>query len=483
MLLFSTAAVYESARLFSLDSVEVWGHVRTGAWMLEHHAIPRSGIFSQYAHLAWNDSSWAFDLVVGILHWIFGLRAIPLLLMGLNTAVALAIFLLARSGRGAFWQAVALSAVAQYVIVGLQPLPYVLSICFFAVELQFLLKSRSSGSARQLYGLPMLFLLWANLHLQFVLGLMLLAVFVIALGIEPGLRMLNVSWLSQRIVPLPIGQVSGIAALSLLATCATPYGYRVLGSSFEALYGDVAFQHFSELTAMTFRRPQDYVLMLLVMMAFLALGRRRSLEVFELLLLVLGTGVAFRIQRDGWVVVLAAVGVLSSSSFLVRDGVERANKSVSRLTWSAAAGLTALVIAIAAIRVLDRNALMNLVARNFPVTACDFIASKRLPQPLFNEYSFGSFVTWYLPQYPVVVDSRVDLYGEKILAEYFDVVGGKERLEEHPMIARAGTLLLQRNSAIDKALRNLPGLRAQYQLAYSDDLADVFVPLKTDQNR
>jgi hypothetical protein len=106
-----------------------------------------------------------------------------------------------------------------------------------------------------------------------------------------------------------------------------------------------------------------------------------------------------------------------------------------------------------------------------------------LSPPLFNEYSFGSFLTWYLPEYPVAVDSRVELYGDVILAKYFDVVGGKERLDSDPMVARAGTLLLQRNSAMAKALTNLPALKAQYRLMYRDELADVFVPVAKDQER
>lgn len=444
--------------------------------MLEHHAIPRSGLFSQFPSLAWTDSSWIFDLGIGVLYRIFGLRAIPLLLMGLKTAVAVITFLPARSGRAGFWWAVLLSAIAQYVIVGLQPLPYVFSIIFFAIELRLLLESRHSGSVRELYWLPLLFLVWANLHVQFVLGLMLLAVFLIALALEQGLRMLNVSWLRPRLVPVPIRPVSGIAALSLLASCVTPYGYRVLAGSFEALYSEIAFQHFSEMTAMTFRRPQDYVLMLLVMGAFLGLGRRRAVEVFELLALVLGTVVAFRIQRDGWMAVVAAVGVLAAAPLLERQRNGQASATGFVWSWRAVALLTAAVLVAAGLRLPDRSALMKRVGQNFPVAACDFIASKRLAQPLFSEYAFGSFVIWRLPEYRVVVDSRVELYGEKILSEYFDIVGGKERLDDHPMIARAGTLLLERNSAIDKALRNLPGLRAQYQLAYSDEVADVFIP-------
>jgi hypothetical protein len=482
VLLFSAAALYESIHLSSLTSSDVWVHLRTGTWMLENHAIPRTGVFSQYSNLPWIDGTWGFDLLLGIAYRNFGLRAIPLLLMGLKAAVAVIIFVLARSRRAGFWQAVALSAIAEYVLSGIQPLPYVFSILLFALELQLLLRSRSSGSPRELYWLPALFLLWANLHVQFVLGVMLLAVFLTVQAIEHWLRKLRVSWLSPSKLLLNSKQVAGIAALCLLATCVTPYGYRPWGTLRDALYSDVAIHHFAEMSAMGFRRPEDYILMLLVMMAFVTLGRRRSVGLFQLFVLLAGTGIAFRIQRDGWIVVLAAVGVPLMSSFFERQRDEQRPDAASTWKWAVVV-LTVFVLVIAGLRLPDRNALMNRVRHNFPVVACDFIVSNGLPQPLFHEYSFGSFLTWYLAQYPVVVDSRVELYRDKILSEYFDVVGGKERLEDHPMIARAGTLLLQRNSAIDKALRNLPALRERYRLVYSDDLADIFIPQAQDSNR
>ena len=482
VLLFSVGAVYESAHLSSLNSPEVWVHLRTGVWMLENHAIARTGLFSQYPNLQWDDSTWFFDLLLGIAYRIFGLRAIPLLLMTLKVAVALATFWLARSGRVGFWQSVALSAVAQYVIVGLQPLPYVFSILFLAAELGLLSTSRISGSMRRLYWLPLLFIVWANLHAQVAVGLILLLLFVIALIIEDWLRTLGVAWLSSRISALPLRQVSAIAALSFLAIFATPSGYRLLGAFFRTYYGAVGFEHFAEMSAMGFRRPQDYVLMLLVMTAFLALGRRRSVELFELLVLLGGTVVAFRIQRDGWIVVLTAVAVLSRSPFL-KDDERESLRGGSAWQWRAVAAATAIVLAVGVLRLPDRNGLMNRIGENFPVKACDYIVTNKLPGPLFNEYSLGSFLTWYLPSYPVVVDSRVELYGDGVLSEYFDIVGGKERLDSHPMIARAATLLLERNSAIAKALTNLPALRAQYRLVYSDDLGDVFIPQRVNENQ
>jgi hypothetical protein len=124
---------------------------------------------------------------------------------------------------------------------------------------------------------------------------------------------------------------------------------------------------------------------------------------------------------------------------------------------------------------------MNRIGQNLPVKACEYIVSNKMPAPLFNEYSWGSFLIWYLPDYPVAVDSRMELYGDEVLTKYFDVVGGKERLDSDSMVTRAGTLLLERNSPMAKALRNLPALSSQYRLVYSDEMANVFVPASNER--
>jgi len=474
--LFSAAAVYEGVRLFALTTPEVWVHLRTGLWILQNHSIPHSGLFSQYSSLPWNDSSWAFDVLLGAAYRLFGLRAIPILLMMLKAALAVVTFLLARNQRAGFWSAVLLSAVAQYVISNLQPLPYVFSILFFAVELRLLLGSRKTGEVRKLFWLPVLFVFWANLHLQFVAGLLLLGLFVVSVLLEKALRDQGATWLSSRIFPLDLKQVGIVSLLSLLATFANPYTVHLLPAAFKVLYSPVAFEHFTEMSSMSFRHPQEFVLMLLVMAAFLALGSLRSLALFETAALLGGTLVAFRIERDAWLVVLPAIGVLSGGFQFLRTKSEspRSAPLAWERTW--AAGLTLAVVVIAAVSIPGSPMLMNKVSVYFPVKACDYIQANRLPPPLFNAYSWGSFLTWYLPQYPVVVDSRIELYGNDILSSYFDVVGGKELLESDPMVARAGTLLLERESAMAKALTNLPGLSAQYRLVYSDDIASVFVP-------
>ena len=225
---------------------------------------------------------------------------------------------------------------------------------------------------------------------------------------------------------------------------------------------------------MSFRQPQNYALMLLIMAAFLALGRRRSLRVFELLALTAATLLGFRIQREAWMAALLAVTILADA--IERMARDRESQEASRASWenAACAVILTAILLLAAFRLPHQDALRSRLSQTFPVKACDFIRDHGLPQPLFNEYSWGSFLTWYLPEYPVAIDGRPELYGDELTEGYFKVIAGGERLDAYPALGNAQTLLLPKQSGMVKALTTLPALSSQYRLAYSDDLAAVF---------
>lgn len=472
--LFSTAAVYEGVHVSAIANTEVWLHLRTGLWILENHSFPRNGLFSQYPDLPWMDSSWAFDVRLAVAYRIFSLMAIPLSLMVMKVALAVIAFLLARAGQAKFWAAVVLSGGAQFVLTELQPVPLTVSILFFGIELVILFHSRASGRVKILYWLVPLFIVWANMHLQFVTGLIVLGLFCLAIWVEEVLRRSRTDWVDAAIQPLPLSKAGAVAGLSLLGTFLTPYSYHLLPIAYRSLYSDIAFQYFAEMRAMSFRRPQDFALMLLVMVAFLALGRKRSVSVFELLLIG-GTLVAFRIQRDAWMAVLPAIAIAAGVFRRKEDEPDVAYARSFRWEWASVAIIVAVILAIAAIRMPRRDALMSRISAMFPVKACAYIAQNHLPAPMFNAYSWGGFLTWYLPDYPVAIDSRIDLYGDEILSRYFTVTSGGDRLDADPTLAAARTLLLERQSGMAKALTSLPALNAQYRLVYSDDQAAVFV--------
>ncbi len=71
----------------------------------------------------------------------------------------------------------------------------------------------------------------------------------------------------------------------------------------------------------------------------------------------------------------------------------------------------------------------------------------------------------------MVIDGRMDLYGEANNLPYFKLTEAEIPLESHPGFAQAQTFLLETKSPIAQALATLPGFR----VAYRDDLACVLV--------
>ncbi len=375
--------------------------------------------------------------------------------------------------RPSFWSALCFSAVAQYVIPLSQSLPYDLSIVFFGAVLLLLKQSRRAGTVRSLYWLPALFAVWANVHALFMAGLGLLALYFVSMWLEALLAKPAEGWLESQTRGPALKPVLVVLGSCLLVTCLNPYGYHLFSAAYRSLYSEAAFQYFAEMRAMSFRHTQHYALMLLVMAAFLALGRRRSLRIFELLVLIAGILVAFRIQRESWMAVLPAIAVLSGGFEVTSRKIEADIK----VRWERplVAGLVCAILAIAAFRLPHSEGLMSVVNQNFPTRACEFIRDNHLSPPIFNEYSWGSFLTWYLPEYPVAIDSRIELYGDEITESYFKVIAGGVRLDSNSSLAQAQTLLLQKQSGMVTALTTLPPLTSQYRLAYSDDVAAVFV--------
>jgi hypothetical protein len=185
--------------------------------------------------------------------------------------------------------------------------------------------------------------------------------------------------------------------------------------------------------------------------------------------------VGFRIQREAWMSALPAIAILADGFRFPGSTWEVGQEFKAWWEKPLCGVLVAGILIIAACRVPHQDSLKVRVGQSFPVKACDFIRDNHLPQPVFSEYSWGSFQTWYLPEYPVAIDSRVELYGDEITEGYFKVIAGGERIEAYPALASAKTLLLQKQSGMVKALTTLPALTSQYRLAYSDDIAAVFV--------
>jgi len=501
--LFSTAAVVEGLRCSSLSSLansDTWWHLSSGLWILQSHALPQSGLFSQSADAHWIATSWLYDLKLAIWYKMIGLASIPVFLMFFKAFVAIVTFLLAGGWRGNFWPALALSAIAQYILGGVQPGPAYCSVVFFGIELLILSESRRGRRGRLLFWLIPIFLVWANVHVQFVYGVVTLILFLAAEVLERA---------TSAKASHPTGEIASLslaAGLSVVATFVTPYFYHPYGVFFSSAFS-AAKAYLPDFLAPRFRQPQDYALLLLSMAAFLALGLRRSRDPFQIVLLAGSAALSFYSQRDTWLVTLAAVAVIGeagagtgeaaagigeaapgaeSSAPLGRTSLaQRFSAGESRKDDSSPGGTTrpslrnrglllaaavsvAILIAVAGIP-RSRDVLLAKAGRGYPVAACNYIREHHLAQPLFNAFEWGGFLTWYLPEYPVAIDGRTELYGDDFVIEYSKVMNADAPYKEFPALADVRTILLPKSAIMADALSTVPG----FKVAYSDNVATV----------
>ena len=93
-----------------------------------------------------------------------------------------------------------------------------------------------------------------------------------------------------------------------------------------------------------------------------------------------------------------------------------------------------------------------------------------MPGPLYNTLDWGGFLMWYMPNYPVAIDGRNDLYGDELDESFIATQRGDESYKQDPYLNQAGVVLIRRSDGLYYALNQ----DARFSLVYQDAIAAVF---------
>jgi hypothetical protein len=447
---------------------DTWWHLKVGDWIVEHHAVPYVGIFSRTAGThPWIAYSWGYEVLLSRCYAWFGLLGFAYFGIVLTIAVAFVLFWILQRLCGRFWLSWILSFAGSFAFLfSLMPRPVFFSMIFYAVLLMLLLEAQRSGRIQHLYWLPLLFVLWANIHIQFIYGLFVVGLFTTCSMVP---RMAEAAGLKLDFVrppSLPWPALSGIVAACFAATFLGPYSYHLYRVVAAYSNSHVPYFMIQELSALAFDHFTHYILLLLTASAFFAVGWRRKLDLFQLSLLIVASVIAFRTKRDAWFLAIAAAAFLADLSSEV-------SAKTARLKLPELAGVGAmvaiLVILIAQNIGFTARALDRSISHEYPVDAANFLRRNPIPGPLYNHLDWGGFLIWYLPQYPVVVDGRNDLYGDDLDLRTYKSAQG-ETYTSDPYLNESGLVLMPAKCP----LANLLTVDSRFRLVYQDALAVVY---------
>jgi hypothetical protein len=460
---FSVPAII-CLRLTPVEDPDIWWHLRSGEWIWQHGAVPWTDSFSSFgAGKFWAAYSWLFEVVVYQLFQRLGLIGLMVYSVSMVVLIAMAVYrligrLLADFSLGALLSTLICIALGRLYT----PRPWLFTILFFTLELGILMQARRTGKMRELLWLPLLFALWANLHIQFVYGLAVLGIAVA--------ESIAARWVSGVETRLRAGWLGGIFLASILASLANPYGWRVYLIAKDLATQSAISNSVTEMAAMGFRSFEDWLVLLLALAAVAVLAWARRMAFFEILLLAFAVYVGFKSQRDTWVLILAAGAI-------VARGVKGDKENHSRLTAGFALPVLVamgLAVGVASWGLQVNNAhLQKKIIENLPARAVEAVKEKGWSGPLYNDYNWGGYLIWAL-RMPVSVDGRSNIYGDERLNRSKATWNAQPDWASDPDLAKARLVIGPVSASLTQLLR----LDPRFELTYEDKIATVFIARK-----
>ena len=455
---------------FCILDLDIWWHLKVGDWIVQHLSVPHTGILSRTAaNRPWVAYSWGYEVMLSRAYAWFGLLGIGVFGTLLTIAIAFAVYWMARRLSARFWISWLLAAVTcSAFLFDMMPRPGFLSIVLFTVTLTLILKAQRSGQVQTLYWLPLVFLGWANLHIQFIYGLFLVGLLLGVNLVQRAAARLGIETSFLAPPTFPVGTLTAVFGACVLATLIGPNSYHVYGVIANYSHAKVPYSMIIELQALSFRAYSNYVELLIAGAAFFIVGWQRKIDLFKLTLLVISSVVAFRTMRDGWFLCIAAAACLADNP--VEDSERELPETPFELAGVFAMAALAMLLFARETEFTTRG-LDRAITGIFPVKAVNFLRRNPQPGPLYNTFDWGGFLMWYMPQYPVAIDGRNDLYGDEIDERFYRTQSGDLSYKTDPSLNESRLIFLQKTDGLVYSLN----LDPNFQRIYEDELATVFV--------
>jgi hypothetical protein len=448
----------------SISDSDVWYHLKTGEYIWETKTVPTHDIFSYTAEGArWVTHELLSALIFFLVYHLFNSIWSVMILAAIFCFLTYWLVLKNAFLRGAnFYLALILIFPVAFLTLGLWvPQPKIFSYFLMALLLFLLEKWRRDKKNIVLYSLPFIFLIWANLHSSVILGLVILAFYLI----------------SEKVFSRPLFFVF---VASLVLCFVNPNTYRTL-TYFLTISPVIKF-----LGVMDWKSILSYLyipqaiifLILMVMMAGFIFWSSIANKKFN--------------WRDlGLVAVFFILPLISIRHFsyfplvvfpiFVRQLSEYTPTEKFLSKNSAKKLAYQILIVIAAICLIIKLFIFpgQAVNKHFlPVAAANFIEQNHINGPMFN-LEMGGYLIWRLwPQQKVFLDGRSEVFAGQPADNYKKIALTQDNWLELVKNYNINYFVLAYKTPLVSLARNLTkGLREQldFRLVYWDDASVIYL--------
>ncbi len=419
--------------LAPLGLLDFYWHLKLGQVIFETRSIPRTDIFSfTAAGEAFVDQSWLADV---LFYWIYKVGGFAL--VGFCNGVLLFLILLplaflCRKATELVWP-----SVVSLLLVGFcfpwNLRPQVFSSLLFSFFYWILWSHRSRPNGA-IYALPFLMILWVNLHGAFIIGLVLILIFLACESIEVLAGRNHDAAGIRRLKTLGL-----VFVLCLMATLANPEFFRVYDYVRTILNASSVQKYVSEWQPPAVNSSDGFIMFYLpfFLLTFLLISSSRRPAFAEIAIyLAFGAYAMASLRNCVWFQIVSApmiAGYLTKIDWSVvhldrfistaahRTREVRKKGEVPFLNRGILIAMVlVLVLQSPWMRIWLRKDTLQEAAT--PIKAMDFIDRNNLQGNIFHPQVYGDYLIWRLwPRQRSFFDGRVHLFDEAFVKSYFRI--------------------------------------------------------------
>jgi len=452
-------------------------HIRTGEFIIQNWTIPERDIFSfRSPPIPWIAHEWLAEVIMALVHRVSGLTGIVIFFSFIIATTYLLLFrMLRQESRDVLLGALIVCFAAVSSTPHWLARPHIFSLALTVIWYH-LLNDFQYRQKNRLFLLPLVILIWVNLHGGYILGIFLLGIYVVG----------NlVAWITNRGPNAEHFLQNSKSLLLIMIVCIlvsmiNPQGYRILLFPFELTSDRFLMDNVQEFLSPNFHQPLPFKYLLLLLIAIVA-SSRPTVNWIELILILTFTYMAlysaryitlFAIITSPILIRLIDQMKLGLSTKVTRFLDERSRRlsQIERQTsgyfWS--------IVALGAVVSLGAagSYQYKFSEKSYPVSAVEFLKKENILGNTFTHDDFGDYVIYAAwPQYRVFIDGRTDMYGADRMKEYLALArampGWREIVDKYAF----SSILFDTNSPLASILAE----DRNWHLIHSDPLASIFL--------
>jgi hypothetical protein len=435
-----------------IKSFDIFWHLRTGDLLLSG-VFPFTDVFSYTAYgKPWILHEWGSQVIFSLVYKFAGFSGLIVLKSLIYALIYGLMFkLMLQKNINIFICLVFTLFLVFGTLGGWAVRPHMFTNLFLVILIWIFLEFKERDNQKILWALPVLFLFWINLHGGFIIGFIFLAGCIGAeiwtCFLRTGPESKTAAYQAKYLI---FWSMAAFAACFINPNTwqGVLYPLMYIGDQMDgnfikewappAMSTDLNFFVFCMLMllglAFSKKRPPLYEIVPAMVFTVFAFSAIRHIPVFAIVV----TPVLAGLWQDSVISFFKAVQTAVSGLF--RSGLNRvADYFTTRSAWFRAMEthlnfhslLFIVVGAMTAVSLSFPEKLhIGLKRSLYPIEMVDHIKAGNIQGNLFNQYGWGGFLLWALPDHKVFIDGRMDVYQRAVSDPYKTIVNLEAGWEE-----------------------------------------------------